>query len=94
MNYQSFRTHTEDGKTISSSIVQDDKGNILITIDGHQIALDDIRCLNLIQMLEIWQRKNHLELCHAQCDVCQNCLSAQKGLCRWSDELKAGVVNV
>ena len=92
MKYISMREHDENGRTFTSSIMQDDSGNILINVDGHQIVLDDARCIALKEMLEIWQKKNKVELCHENCDACYNCLKGQKGQCRWSNDLKAGVV--
>ena len=84
MKYISMREHDENGRTFTSSIMQDDSGNILINVDGHQIVLDDARCIALKEMLEIWQKKNKVEFSYE--------VSAKTGeRTRWSCAMRSAM---
>ena len=86
----SIRQHTEDGMTFDSSIILDDDNHVLITINGHQIALDDARCLCLLKMLQNWKEKRfEIKECHKICDECYNCL--RSGQCHWDSDRKCMV---
>ena len=91
-NYLSIREHDENGRIIKSSIKQEDDGSILISVDGHQIALDDARCLSLMRILKVWQEKKGVRVCHEICDACYNCLQGQKGNCKYNSEVDGCIV--
>lgn len=52
-----FIRQQENGKTHESSIFLGDDNFILINVDGHQVALDDTRCLCLMQILRQWAER-------------------------------------
>lgn len=57
-----FIRQQENGISHESSIFLDDDNRILINVDGHHVALDDIRCLCLIQILRQWAERKGIQV--------------------------------
>ena len=61
MQYITIRQR-ENGKSHESSIFLDDDNRILINVDGHQVTLDDARCICLMQMLRQWAERKGIHV--------------------------------